>query len=47
MTELIIIGVLYVLVLLAFRRLGGFDGAGEAVQQWGRAASRIDRAPAS
>jgi hypothetical protein len=40
--ELIVIGILYVLVLLAFRGLGGFDSAGEAVRQWGRAASRLD-----
>ncbi|MGH3103748.1 MAG: hypothetical protein ACRDN6_06605 [Gaiellaceae bacterium] len=37
MRDWMIIGVLYVLSLGLFRLLGGFRGAGEAFQKWGRA----------
>lgn len=36
------IGVLYLLVLGAFRGLGGFAAAGEAFRAWGCAAGRVD-----
>jgi uncharacterized protein HemY len=36
----VIIAVLYVLVLLLFRLLGGVASAGEAMQKWGAHASR-------
>jgi hypothetical protein len=41
MIEWILIGVLDVLVLLAFRGLGGFGAAADALTEWGCSASRI------
>ena len=35
MGDWIVIGILYVLVLLLFRLVGGVAGAGEAMQRWG------------
>jgi hypothetical protein len=40
MRDLIILGVLYLAVLLGFRWLGGLIAAGEAIQEWGRRATR-------
>ena len=39
MRDLIIFGVLYLVMLGAFRWLGGLIAAGEAIQDWGRRAS--------
>ena len=41
MREWIVIGVLYVLVVVGFRSLGGFRSAGEALRQWGKASSTM------
>lgn len=41
MKEWILIAVLYVLVIGAFRHLGGFGSAGDAFRRWGRASSMI------
>jgi uncharacterized protein HemY len=43
----IVIAVLYVLVLLLFRLLGGVDSAGEAMRRWGRASARRRMTPGS
>jgi hypothetical protein len=37
--ELIVIGILYLLVLGFFQRLGGLAGAADAFQSWGRASA--------
>jgi hypothetical protein len=42
MIEWIVIGALDLLVLLAFRSLGGFGAASEALREWGWSASRIN-----
>jgi hypothetical protein len=47
MRDWIVILVLYVFVLGLFRVLGGFAAAGEAIQAWGRATSRIRTKPGS
>lgn len=41
MTNWIIIGVLYALVLVLFGLFGGIGAAGEALRMWGRASARI------
>jgi hypothetical protein len=41
MLELILIASLYVISLVAFRVLGGFQAASEAVQGWGSSHARI------
>jgi hypothetical protein len=41
MIEWIIIGALDLLVLLAFRGLGGFGAASAAFREWGCSASRL------
>jgi hypothetical protein len=38
----IIIGALDLVVLLAFRGLGGFGAASEAIRDWGFSASRVN-----
>jgi hypothetical protein len=40
MVELVVIGVLYVASLLAFRVLGGFRAASDAVKGWGSGQAR-------
>jgi hypothetical protein len=45
--EWILIGVLYVVVIAGFRRLGGFGSAGDAMRRWGRASSTVRRDPRS
>jgi hypothetical protein len=42
MTEWITLGALDAVVLLGFRRLGGFGAAAQALRDWGRAATRLD-----
>jgi hypothetical protein len=41
MTQWIIIGLLYVLLLLSFRVLGGFGAAAGAFRNWGSASGGI------
>ena len=41
----IVLGVLYVLVVLGYRILGGVGAAAEALRDWGRASSRGAHAP--
>ncbi len=43
----IVIGILYVLVLLLFRFVGGVASAGEAMRQWGAHTSRRRMKPRS
>ena len=40
MRDLILFGVLYLVILLGFRWLGGLIAAGDALQDWGRRATR-------
>ena len=47
MWDWLLIAVLYVLVLVFFRLLGGVDSAGDALRRWGRASSRVDMTPGS
>jgi hypothetical protein len=47
MTQWIIIGGLYPLILLAFTRLGGLGAVAEGLREWGNAASELGRMPAS
>ncbi|HEY7196253.1 MAG TPA: hypothetical protein VH306_03625 [Gaiellaceae bacterium] len=42
MVEVIVIGSIYAVALLAFRGLGGIASAGEALRDWGRSAARSD-----
>jgi len=39
------IGVLYVLVIGGYRRLGGISAAADALRAWGHASSRGSHAP--
>lgn len=41
----IVLGVLYVLVVLGYRILGGVGAAADALRDWGRASSRGAHAP--
>ena len=41
MRDLIIFGVLYLALLLGFRRLGGLAAARDALQDWGRRATHV------
>ena len=47
MAEWIVIGVVDLLVLLGFRRLGGIGAAGGAFREWGCSATRVDGNPGS
>jgi hypothetical protein len=47
MRDLIVLGVLYVLALGLFARLGGWGAAGETFQRWGRHSSTIRANPGS
>jgi len=41
MVDWIVIAILYVLVLVLFRIVGGVTSAGDAVRRWGSHASKI------
>ena len=41
MRELIVFGVLYLAMLVAFRSLGGVVAAGGALQDWGRRVTSV------
>jgi hypothetical protein len=47
MVSWIVIGVLYVLVLLGFRLVGGMSSAMDALRDWGRASAGDGRATTS
>jgi uncharacterized protein HemY len=46
-TDWIVIAILYVLVLLLFRFVGGVASAGDAMRQWGAHASKRRMKPTS
>ena len=41
MPELILFAALYVVMLVAFRGLGGLGAAGGAIQEWGRRVTHV------
>ena len=41
MLDIALIAALYVTVLVAFARLGGWSAAGSSVRSWGRASSSV------
>ena len=47
MRDWIVLAVLYVLVLAAFRWLGGFASAGRAFREWGRWSATVHKSRSS
>ena len=47
MLDWLIVAVLYVLMLVLFRWLGGFAAAGRAFSEWGRSSSTVRPDPSS